>query len=609
MSIDESPAVYQWGTNEFANPWHDEEGKFAPKGAGTKSSGVAPPVEAPAQGDITSKLEVKPGGNRTTGADVDALANDVIGGKDITVDPIDADDVIRNFADHSGPVDLTAVTINGAPNMFSAMRTLGVPRDQMPQITPDVQAEWFSTLSQQGIGYEVQKVDPSSLSATQSELNGQKVGGMIKAMEGGTMSLEGDPLMVSNDGHVLDGHHRWAATAAMSADCGGCIQIPVMVIDLPIAKLLPLANNWVDQKGIPRAGVGDPSKIAKAGMSPWIFTIKGMAFETKLTVSNPLPAGEFVKCATDVEDGVTEADTADLPHVGTSAILNETQPVDIADPANPTVASGARRQFGLVEEFANPWHDEIGRFAPKGSGTAYSGGQPVPTIERDADGNIIVSDEARALAKPLAEEANRLEPEVTRRLSQLIGDSDPAVYEPGAPPPPQLFGYEFAKKQEPKIAEKIERVVEEKLMTREEAAADIKDALRYTVHFTKDEFGPRAQDVIDHLAAENAHVNVKNTWPPGKNPYKGVNVNVTTHDGFTYEIQFHTPESQAVKEQMHVMYEEARVLPAGHPRRVQLEDEMIRMGNELDPPTGAYEVTQPRKNMTASAARQWRLQP
>lgn len=634
MSIDYD---YVWGA-EFANPWHDEEGKFAPKGTG-KQSGAGTPNQptggqpaAPATTGVPdqAKLAGAGQGGRTSGADTEALAQDVIDGmrfdentqtwvadKSITIDPVDADDVIKQFADAPvDVVDLTAVTVNGAPNMFSQMRENGRPRDQMPQITPDVQAEWWKTLDGDGIAYEQTTIDPATLAATQSELNGKKVGGMINAMQSGKMSLEGDPLLVSNDGHILDGHHRWAATAAMSADCGGCIKIPVIVIDLPMSQLLTYGLNWTDSRGIPRAGVAAASKITKqaAGMSPAFFTMDGVStFAAKIPVTNPVKPGTAMPIfATDAEDGITDEDVANLPHGDGSAFKDEGAAAPAEQPM--TVVYG----WGPSAEFMNPWHDEIGRFAPKGTGTRYHEGQAVPKIERDANGDIIVSEEAKALAGPIHEQAVAHEQEITKRLSQLIGDTDPAVYDPDAPPPPQLYGYKYRFKGAEGIAEKIERVVEEKGWSREKAAKDIKDSLRYTVHFTQEEFGPRSQEIINQLADENPSGKVKNTWPPSRdNPYKGVNVNVTANDGFTYEIQFHTPESQAIKDQQHEIYKNVRALPESDPRKAAAHGQMMELAASLQeaPPTGAVEVTTParwkrNKGVTASAAPapQWRLE-
>ena len=55
-------------------------------------------------------------------------------------------------------------------------------------------------------------------------------------------------------------------------------------------------------------------------------------------------------------------------------------------------------------------------------------------------------------------------------------------------------------------------------------------------------------------------VRVKNTLKDESAVYRGVNTQVKTPDGYTFEIQFHTPQSLAIKEKNHVLYEQARVL-------------------------------------------------
>ena len=59
---------------------------------------------------------------------------------------------------------------------------------------------------------------------------------------------------------------------------------------------------------------------------------------------------------------------------------------------------------------------------------------------------------------------------------------------------------------------------------------------------------------------QNKFVRVKNTLKDESAVYRGVNTQVKTPDGYTFEIQFHTPQSLAIKEKNHVLYEQARVL-------------------------------------------------
>ena len=227
----------------------------------------------------------------------------------------------------------------------------------------------------------------------------------------------------------------------------------------------------------------------------------------------------------------------------------------------------------------------------------HAGGRAKSTVLDDLEGYDPEVAAERAAA--MRAQAEAVEPELTASLAKMIGDSDPAGYEAPERGEGDLYGYDFRLKSEAKIAEKIGRVMVEKNMTLDEATADIKDAVRYTAHFDEEEFGERTQSVIDTLRAENPNVVVKNTWPPEKGvPYKGVNVNVYREDGLVYEVQFHTPGSQAVKDQMHLLYEEQRVLPKSNPRWQVLEDEMLAMGSGQPVPRDAYKVFRVMKRRT-----------
>jgi hypothetical protein len=222
----------------------------------------------------------------------------------------------------------------------------------------------------------------------------------------------------------------------------------------------------------------------------------------------------------------------------------------------------------------------------KGSGGSGGGGHHGPSAD---DTKITATPESKRLAAGIYSKAKELEPEITANLAKLVGDADPANYK--SPPPAQLYGFEHRLKTEAKIAEKIERIVAEKGIDRDRAAQDVKDAVRFTIHYPDDTFGNHAQAVVDSLRSSNANVRVKNTWPPESGvPYKGINVQVTRHDGVRYEVQFHTPNSQRVKDQMHKLYEEQRVLHRDNPRWQEIELEMERMADRIPIPTGAMEV-------------------
>lgn len=241
------------------------------------------------------------------GGDHASVAGDVVDGDHVTVSSDDVDDVVSHFAKADAPVDLTLVTVDGRPHMFSAMRGNGMPRSKMPQISKDNLPAFQDRLRESGVEFENDEVDPATLKATQSELDGRKVGGIMNAMRDGTMEVNaGDPIWVSSDGHILDGHHRWAAAASISADCDGCVKIPVIVVDMPMARLLKFANEFNDDMGVERKGFG------QFATEPVVYAM-----------------------ATDEADGITDEDLADLAHGDGSAFTDEDE----------ELSSKALRQF------------------------------------------------------------------------------------------------------------------------------------------------------------------------------------------------------------------------------------------------------------------------
>ncbi len=58
--------------------------------------------------------------------------------------------------------------------------------------------------------------------------------------------------------------------------------------------------------------------------------------------------------------------------------------------------------------------------------------------------------------------------------------------------------------------------------------------------------------------------------------YKGINTNIKSSDGQIFELQFHTPNSFNVKQNInHVLYEEFRLLDQNSERAIELKQIMI----------------------------------
>ena len=165
----------------------------------------------------------------------------------------------------------------------------GIPREDMPQFkgTPqpgspadklpkdengeaDTEEFFKQMLNKEGIKVsESVAVPPDRLKATQSELVGVKVAGMSKVLDDPNHPAYGKitaPIYVSNDGYVLDGHHRWAAVVAHNAaHPDKPIPMNVRVIDEPIVPLVKRSNAFAEAMGI-RAKKADTG--ADGGPSP-----------------------------------------------------------------------------------------------------------------------------------------------------------------------------------------------------------------------------------------------------------------------------------------------------------------------------------------------------
>ena len=113
----------------------------------------------------------------------------------------------------------------------------------------------------------------------------------------------------------------------------------------------------------------------------------------------------------------------------------------------------------------------------------------------------------------------------------------------------------------------------------------IKDVVRYTYSADGDRLAGDAEEALASFKASGYRVSrIKNYWLQTRNPYRGINTNLTDPTGQVFELQFHTPESLAVKEEMHKLYEEFRVLDPLSPKAADIQAQMAKMSKALKLP-------------------------
>lgn len=178
----------------------------------------------------------------------------------------------------AGNYDLCRVSVAGT-NLFCVQRARteefpdGVPRLKMPQLSGQAEpgsladrlpkgkdgsvnaSDAFSQhLQAIGIGTTTSRVAASTLRASQRELIGTNVAGMMSARD---FDVTKEPIFISRDNYVIDGHHRWAAAVGRDAEDGrlGDVAMNVVRIDAPISEVLHIANDWTRKFGLRAKGV------------------------------------------------------------------------------------------------------------------------------------------------------------------------------------------------------------------------------------------------------------------------------------------------------------------------------------------------------------------
>ena len=160
-------------------------------------------------------------------------------------------------------------------------KNLGLTRDKMPQLDAPTTKRFLKSYRDEGVKVSDKWMHVGQLKATQAEINATKVAGMAKSVVGGKFPNITDPIIVSRDGYILDGHHRWATLLALSPDN----RMQVVQVDAPIKSLLKKAASF---KGVERRGIKETKRLVlfgeryfKTGGQPRPFAVNAALDEAK----------------------------------------------------------------------------------------------------------------------------------------------------------------------------------------------------------------------------------------------------------------------------------------------------------------------------------------
>lgn len=133
-------------------------------------------------------------------------------------------------------------------------------RSAMPQVPTKRKQEFLAAVEEQGLTVDRRRISPRELKPIQSEINGKSSAEIRQreATRGADAFKAGDDLsiIVSSDGYIMDGHHRWAA-AALHDLHGNDVKLSVIQIGAPRDALMNVMQTWTDKAGVKRLGFGD----------------------------------------------------------------------------------------------------------------------------------------------------------------------------------------------------------------------------------------------------------------------------------------------------------------------------------------------------------------
>ena len=94
--------------------------------------------------------------------------------------------------------------------------------------------------------HEIDGINPTELTPTQQDIYMDNALKKVGAAESGEWEPWDAAVLASNDGYILDGHHRWAATIVYNDKHNDNKTMTIQQVQMPIDNLLKVANAYTD---------------------------------------------------------------------------------------------------------------------------------------------------------------------------------------------------------------------------------------------------------------------------------------------------------------------------------------------------------------------------
>ena len=120
------------------------------------------------------------------------------------------------------------------------IKSLDVPRSEMPQIKSTDMDDFRRWLEEQNIDSTEEQISVKNLKPIQGEINVLKVRGMLEAKSIEELSTS-KPILITSDNFLIDGHHRWFALRVDNQERN---KITAIRAHMPVTEFLELARDY-----------------------------------------------------------------------------------------------------------------------------------------------------------------------------------------------------------------------------------------------------------------------------------------------------------------------------------------------------------------------------
>jgi hypothetical protein len=190
-------------------------------------------------------------------------------GRKVTVNPEDVEPMLELMSQGSDQPNLTLLSVKGMEGETFDTDNLGLDRSQMPQVPSQMKAQFIADMEAQGVGMKRSERNPIGLKPIQGEISGRSAGFIMQNEKKDRKVTDAARVLVTRDGWILDGHHRWAGSVALEL-AGHGHSLPVLILDQDLGFAMDTVRQWGEANNVQSLDLGERNK--KSDLSKTLVT-------------------------------------------------------------------------------------------------------------------------------------------------------------------------------------------------------------------------------------------------------------------------------------------------------------------------------------------------